>query len=143
MLPASYGPSAGRRRSPVSSGPSASNTARPNRGTSQAADAEVVGPPGRQLLPLRGRAPVDAPLLTGVPPELRPPGRGVLKGLLTAVHGHVEQAVHRSHCLRSPAGGPVGLEDPIAIAQAQTIMPYQRPASSTSMESCAEYQGIL
>src|SRR5579872_2236917 len=81
------------------------------------ADAEVIGDPGREPLPLRSGAPVDAPLLAGVAPELRPAWRGILEGLLTAVHGHVEQAVHRPHCLGGPASGPVGLEYPLAITQ--------------------------
>ena len=44
-------------------------------GASRAADAEVVGVPGRESLPLWSGALVDAPLLAGVRPELWPAGR--------------------------------------------------------------------
>jgi hypothetical protein len=82
-----------------------------------AADAQVIGDPGREPLPQRSGAPVNAPLLANVPPVLRPARRGVLEDFLTAVHGHVEQAVYRPHGLRGPAGGPVGLEHPLAVTQ--------------------------
>src|SRR6476660_4792689 len=47
----------------------------------------------------------------------RPALRGVLPGLLPAIDGLVEHRVRATHGLVSPAGGPIGLEHLVAVAQ--------------------------
>src|SRR6185437_10339455 len=92
-----------------------------------AAGGEVVRAPGRDsrplgdgasARPLRHRRPVGrAAVGPGDGALLWPAGRRVLPRLLTAVDGQVHQRVAVVHRLGAAALGPVGLEDPVAVAQ--------------------------
>src|SRR5512144_436850 len=50
-------------------------------------------------------------------PLLRPAGRRVLPRLLPSVHGEIHECVAVVHHLYATTGGPVGLEDAVAVSE--------------------------
>ncbi len=93
---------------------------------------------GGQARPVRDRAaarPLDGAavlvgahlLAVGADVRPRPALRGVLPGLLAPVDRLVEHRVRAAHRLVAPAGGPVGLEDPVAVAQVAHVHPEVPP----------------
>jgi len=88
---------------------------------------KVVGAASDQAGPLGGGPAVGPELVTADAEQLGPAGRGVLPGFLAAVDGHVQQPVDRGHDLGPAAAGPVGLEEPVPVAQVAHL--HAEPAS--------------
>ena len=100
---------------------------------------------GRPSSPPRHWGPVGgAAVGAGAGALLGPAWGRVLPGFLAAVDGEVHERVAVVHGLDAAAGGPVGLEDAVAVAQVadQVEQALLAVTEERVEESCAEYQGM-